>query len=74
MQITVDCHDPGLLARFWTTALHYDFPPPGGHATWRETYLAMGVPAEELGDSDPVDRAVDPDGVGPAMWSPGRVV
>jgi len=69
VQITVDCHDPGLLARFWATALHYDFPPPpGGHATWREAYLAMGVPEEELGDGDAVDRVVDPDGVGPAMW------
>jgi len=36
VQITVDCHDPTLLARFWATALHYGFPPPpGGHATWR---------------------------------------
>ncbi len=71
LQITIDCADPGLLARFWATALHYQLePPPAGHATWRDFYLSIGVDEAELGDldSDAVDRVIDPAGAGPRMW------
>ncbi|MET0788756.1 MAG: hypothetical protein ABWY33_05875 [Cellulomonas sp.] len=33
--MTVDCANPGLLARFWGEALEYvGPPPPDGFATW----------------------------------------
>jgi hypothetical protein len=31
-------------------------------------YISLGVPPEELGDGDAVDRLVDPSGHGPAIW------
>ncbi|NUP34700.1 MAG: VOC family protein [Streptomycetaceae bacterium] len=69
-QITIDCAKPDLLAPFWAAALGYRAAdPPEGHASWREFYLSVGVPAEELGDGDCVDRLVDPTGAGPAIWS-----
>jgi hypothetical protein len=71
LQITVDCADPARLVAFWTQALHYiPQPPPEGYDTWRAFYLGIGVPPEELppDDRDLTDRAVDPDGIGPALW------
>ncbi|MEV6526754.1 VOC family protein [Longispora sp. NPDC051575] len=68
-QITIDCAEPDLLVPFWAATLGYRAAdPPAGHATWRDFYLSVGVPAEELGDSDCVDRLVDPTGAGPAIW------
>jgi hypothetical protein len=68
-QLTIDCADPDVLVPFWAQALGYvPAPPPPGHATWRDWYLSAGVPAEELGDSDCVDRLADPDGHGPLIW------
>jgi hypothetical protein len=68
-QLTIDCADPDVLVPFWAGALGYvPAPPPAGHATWRDWYLSAGVPAEELGDGDCVDRLVDPDGRGPLIW------
>ncbi|MDE9365597.1 VOC family protein [Luteipulveratus sp. YIM 133132] len=69
LQITIDCASPDRLVRFWCAALGYvPAPPPSGHPTWRSYYLSLGVPEEELGDGDSCDRAVDPDGAGPALW------
>lgn len=69
MQITIDCHDPGGQVAFWCLALGYrPSPPPEGFATWREWYLSVGVPAEELGDGDCADRVEDPEGKGPGIW------
>jgi hypothetical protein len=69
IQITIDCTDPDRLVRFWATALNYVVePPPGGAATWREHWLSIGVPVEELGDGDCADSIVDPDGAGPRIW------
>lgn len=69
LQITIDCADPGTLVPFWCAALDYEpLPPPEGHATWRDWYLGMGVPAEELGDSACQDRIYDPAGTRPTIW------
>ncbi|GHJ47706.1 glyoxalase [Catellatospora sp. TT07R-123] len=68
-QLTIDCAEPDRLVPFWAAALGYRAQdPPAGHASWRDFYLSVGVPAEELGDSDCVDRLVDPTGAGPAIW------
>ena len=68
-QLTIDCVDPDPLVRFWALALGYEpAPPPAGHATWRDYYLSIGVPASELECDDCVDRLVDPTGRGPAIW------
>ncbi len=68
-QLVIDCADPERLVRFWAAALRYRAQdPPEGHATWRDYYLSVGVPQEELGDGDCVDRLVDPAGNGPAIW------
>jgi hypothetical protein len=68
-QLVIDCADPERLVRFWALPLGYvPAPPPDGHATWREYYLSIGVPEDELGDGDALDRLVDPSGRGPAIW------
>lgn len=68
-QLVIDCADPARLVGFWAAALRYRVQdPPEGHATWRDFYLSVGVPAEELGDGDCADRLVDPGGGGPAIW------
>ncbi|SCG72073.1 Glyoxalase-like domain-containing protein [Micromonospora siamensis] len=65
----IDCREPSRLVAFWAQALRYrPQPPPDGHPTWREWYLAHGVPAEELGAGDCADRLEDPTGAGPRIW------
>jgi len=69
LQLTIDCADPERLLPFWAAALGYRAQdPPEGHSTWRDYYLSVGVPEEELGDGDAADRLVDPAGAGPAIW------
>lgn len=69
VQITIDCHDPEALLAFWALALDYEpEPPPPGARTWREHYLSVGVPEDELGPGDCADRLRDPAGVGPKLW------
>ena len=69
LQIAIDCHDPDVLVPFWCAALDYEpTPPPGGHATWRDWYISIGVGAEELGDSNCQDRIQDPAGTRPNIW------
>jgi hypothetical protein len=69
IQITIDASDPELLVRFWATALHYDVEPaPNGAASWREYWLSIGVPEDELGDGDCADSIVDPAGITPRIW------
>jgi len=68
-QLVIDCADPGRLVRFWAEALDYRVPdPPQEFATWREFYLSIGVPEEELTDGDCADRLADPKGAGPDIW------
>ncbi|MGC5334809.1 VOC family protein [Micromonospora sp. DT62] len=67
--LTIDCAEPARLVAFWAEALRYrPQPPPDGHTTWRDWYLAAGVPPEELGEGDVVDRLEDPSGAGPRIW------
>ena len=68
-QITIDCADPPRLARFWAGALHYELePPPAPHTNWREYWISVGVPEDELGVEDWCDSIVDPTGAGPRIW------
>ncbi|GHF37013.1 glyoxalase [Streptomyces griseosporeus] len=71
VQLTIDCSDPQRMVAFWTEALGYvPEPPPGGHATWRAYWEAMGVPEEELppGAGDVPESIIDPSGRGPRVW------
>jgi hypothetical protein len=67
IQVTIDCADPDLLARFWAEALHYQMEePPDGFDTWQAYWVSRGLPAEEIEDG--YDSVVDPEGVGPRIW------
>lgn len=71
VQLTVDCADPGLLARFWRAALHYvEASPPDGSASWGAYFRARGLPEEEVQEieQEGYDVIVDPAGVGPRIW------
>ena len=66
-QIVIDCRDPEPLARFWASALGYDFePPPEGFATWDDYWRDVGVDEADLGIGQ--DCIIDPDGKGPRIW------
>lgn len=66
-QVTVDCADPDLMARFWATALGYELQgPPDGFATWGAYWVSVGVPEDEVGDG--YDSIVDPSGARPRIW------
>jgi hypothetical protein len=68
MQVTIDCADPGRLARFWAAALGYRLEaPPDGFASWQDYWVSRGFPAEEF-EGGGYDSIVDPDGVGPRVW------
>ncbi|MFF8611561.1 VOC family protein [Streptomyces sp. NPDC015350] len=71
VQLTIDCADPQRMVAFWSEALGYvPEPPPAGHATWREYWVAIGVPEEELpaGAGDIPESIIDPAGRGPRVW------
>jgi Glyoxalase-like domain len=71
LQLVIDCADPQRLVAFWTQALGYvPEPPPDGHATWREYWVSIGVPEEELpGDAGELPESiVDPAGRWPRIW------
>jgi len=71
LQLTIDCADPRRLVAFWSEALGYvPEPAPGGHATWREYWVAAGVPEDELpgGAGETAESIVDPAGQGPRVW------
>jgi Glyoxalase-like domain len=66
-QLVIDCADPDRLARFWAAALGYELaPPPAGFTTWRDYYLRLGLPEEDLAEGE--DRISDPQGHGPSIW------
>jgi hypothetical protein len=63
-QLTIDCHDPARLVRFWGQALGYlPVPPPEPETTWWAHYR------RRLGDDAEFDdRLFDPEGVRPPLW------
>jgi Glyoxalase-like domain len=66
-QITIDCVDPDRMARFWAEALGYQLEgPPDGFESWREYWVSVGVPEDEVGDG--YDSIVDPAGAKPRIW------
>lgn len=69
-QLTIDCTDPAVLTRFWSTALGYEIqPPPTGFPSWNAYWRSVGVPEDELDDDvDAADSLVDPTGHGPRIW------
>ena len=67
IQVTIDCADPGRLARFWADALGYRLEePPDGFASWQDYWVSRGLPPEEVEDG--YDSIVDPGGVRPRIW------
>jgi hypothetical protein len=71
LMLTIDCSDPQKMVAFWAEALGYvPEPPPGGHATWRDYWAAMGVPEAELppGAGDVPESIIDPAERGPRVW------
>ena len=66
IQVVIDCHDPGTLARFWAEALAYqEEPPPPGFDDWPAFLRSIEVPEEEWNRYAAV---VDPDGAGPRVF------
>ena len=61
VQITFDCAEPEVLARFWAAVLGY--PPPDVEGTLA-VLSALGQPEDELGNWY---RIEDPAGVGPRL-------
>lgn len=66
IDLTLDCADAKLLARFWRTALGYIDEPPPAPFTTREQWLAQFDPADDE-DADGGAWLCDPDGVGPRL-------
>jgi glyoxalase superfamily protein len=63
--LTIDCDQPGMLARFWAEALGYvESPPPEGWDTWEAWLADQGVPEAEWDDGAAL---ADPDGIGPSL-------
>jgi hypothetical protein len=63
-QLTIDCHDPARLARFWGQALGYvPVPPTAPDTTWWAHYRGRV-------DDDGAfyDRLFDPEGLRPPLW------
>jgi hypothetical protein len=55
------------MARFWASALGFELQlPPEGFATWREYWLKIGLPEDELEDG--YDSIVDPAQSGLRIW------
>jgi hypothetical protein len=68
-QLTVDCARPSQQVAFWAAALGYvPKPPPAPFPTWREYYLSIDIPEDELEDGDCADRLIDPSGKAPGIW------
>ena len=64
LQVTFDCSEPELVARFWCEVLGYVVPPvPEEFATWDD--FRHSLPPEEQG---PWFACVDPSGVGPRRF------
>jgi Glyoxalase-like domain len=65
-QVTFDCAQPSVLARFWMAALGYELdPPPDGFDTWEAFLESIGVPEDEW---DTGASIVDPEGIQPRLF------
>lgn len=65
-QVTFDCTEPEVLARFWSEALGYQKEkPPEGFSTWEEWGSEVGVPEDELDDGASI---VDGEGRRPRLF------
>lgn len=63
--VTIDCAQPGELAKFWAQALGYvEKPPPAGFDSWEAWFAQHDVPEEEWDDGAYLS---DPDGHGPTL-------
>lgn len=63
-QVTFDCADPELVARFWCEVLGYVVPPPpSGFDSWADFDKAL--PPEAQGSAF---ACVDPTGEGPRLF------
>jgi Glyoxalase-like domain len=64
-KLTIDCHSPAELARFWSEALGYaPAPVPAGYRSWEDWLTEQGVPEEEWDDGAYLH---DPEGVLPTI-------
>jgi hypothetical protein len=65
VQVTFDCAEPKLVARFWAAVLGYGAPPPPeGFASWEE--FDRTAPPDHRGESDAA--ITDPTGAGPRLY------
>lgn len=63
--VTIDCAQPGELAKFWALALGYvPTPPPSGFDSWEAWFRHQGIPEEEWDDGAYLS---DPDGMAPTL-------
>ncbi|MFC8124284.1 VOC family protein [Streptomyces sp. NPDC057302] len=63
--VTIDCANPGELAKFWALALGYaQKPPPTGFTSWEAWFVHHEVPEEEWDDGAYLS---DPEGSGPSL-------
>jgi hypothetical protein len=65
VQITFDCREPELVARFWATTLGYTTPPPPeGFGSWDD--FDRAAPADFTGAGHAA--ITDPTGAGPRLY------
>ncbi len=65
-QVTFDCLDPDMMAKFWAEALHYkQQDPPTGFGTWEEFLRAQGTPEDEWNSASAI---VDPEQKGSRVY------
>jgi hypothetical protein len=63
-QVTFDCHDLGVMTRFWSVALGYEEQEaPAGHESWAEWAIEQSIPPEDWRGA-----LVDPGGTGPRLF------
>lgn len=63
-QVTFDCHDLGVMTRFWAIALGYEEQvPPPGHESWEAWAIEQGIAREGWRGA-----LVDPGGTGPRLF------
>jgi len=65
-QVTLDAHDPAVLAAFWAEAMGYvEESPPPGYDSWEAFATETGIPEDQ---GDRYRAIIDPAGVGPRFF------